>query len=282
MNYYQILGVDETASQDEIKRAYRKLAAINHPDRGGDTSKFQEISQAYDTLGDPDKRSIYDAQRNASNGFGGGTSFHFTGGNFGDIFNEVFKRNSFGDHFAQGNPQPRRKNRDLVLRVRISLEQSFNGTELEASYQTPNKKTETVSIKIPQGIHSGQTIQYPGLGDNSDPTLPRGDLNVTVLVDRNPRFERNGDDLVTYLEISPIEAMIGCSKTVVSLNGISYNINTIPGCKHGTPFIIPDAGFKSLHGKQGNLVAIATIIVPSITDPVLKEQLEKINQELTK
>ena len=284
MDYYQILGIAETASQDEIKQAYRKLAAQHHPDKGGDTATFQSISQAYDTLGDQQKRAQYDAQRNPSQ-FGGGT-FHFTSGNFDDVFSHIFGGNSpfgaggpFGNAFGQQR-QARKKNKDLTIRVKISLRQSYTGAELEASYRIPSGKQETVSIKIPEGVQSGQTIRYPGLGDDSDTSLPRGDLNVTVLVDAEQNYERRGDDVITYITISPIEAMIGCIKTVENLDGEQYTVNVRPGCQHGEMSLISGKGFKNLRGNKGNLIGIIIFNTPAIKDPILKEKLEKINAEI--
>ena len=95
MDFYQTLGVSETATQDEIKRAYRKLAAQHHPDKGGDTAKFQTIAQAYDTLGDENKRAQYDAQRKGMGGFADGAGFHFTSGDINDLFGNMFGGNPF-------------------------------------------------------------------------------------------------------------------------------------------------------------------------------------------
>ena len=280
MDFYQTLGVTETATQDEIKKAYRKLAAQHHPDKGGDTAKFQTIAQAYDTLGDESKRAQYDAQRKGSfNDMGG---FRFTTGDMNDIFNMFGGRNPFEQAFRQQrNQQVRRKNRDLNIKVKISFKQSYTGAELEATYQTPSGKKENVVIKVPEGIQSGQTIRYQGLGDDTDPALPRGDLNVSVMVEHSQNYERRGDDLLVYVLVNPIEAMIGCTKSVENLDGTQMNIIIRPGVQHGTEYVTKGLGFSNLRGARGNLVTVIGIEVPSVTDPKLKEKLEQIYAEIS-
>ena len=197
MDYYKILGVTESASQDEIKKAYRKLAATHHPDKGGDTSTFQGISQAYETLSDPQKRAEYDYSRSGM----GGTQFRFTSGDF-DPFSQMFGGQSPFEHFFRRGPgqqRPQRKNRDLNVRIKIGFKQSYTGTDVEASYQMPSGKKETVIIKVPEGIQSGQVIRYRGMGDDTDPSLPRGDLNVTVMVESSQEYERRGDGPYSHL-----------------------------------------------------------------------------------
>jgi curved DNA-binding protein len=284
MDFYQTLGVQETATQDEIKRAYRKLAAQHHPDKGGDTAKFQTISQAYDTLSDQNKRSQYDAQRKGMGGFADGAGFQFNTGDINDLFN-MFRGggNPFEQAFRQqrAQQQVRRKNRDLNIKVKITFKQSYTGAELEATYQTPSGKKENVVIRVPEGIQSGQTIRYQAMGDDSDPNLPRGDLNVTVMVEHSQNYERRGDDLLAYVLINPIEAMIGCTKTVENLDGTQMNIIIRPGVQHGTEYVTKGLGFSNLRGSKGNLITVIGIEVPAVTDARMKEKLEQIYAEIS-
>lgn len=284
MDFYQTLGIPETASQDEIKKAYRKLATQHHPDKGGDTAKFQTIAQAYDTLGDESKRAQYDAQRKGMGGFADGAGFRFNSGDMNDLFGAMFRGgNPFEQAFRQQRAaqQVRRKNRDLNIKVKISFKQSYTGAELEATYQTPSGKKENVVIKVPPGIQSGQTIRYQGLGDDSDINLPRGDLNVNVTVEHSQNYERRGDDLLVYVLVNPIEAMIGCTKSVENLDGTQMNIIVRPGVQHGTEYVTKGLGFNNLKGIRGNLVTVIGIEVPSVTDPKLKEKLEQIYAEIS-
>jgi len=277
MDYYSTLGVPENAGQDEIKQAYKKLAMKHHPDRGGDTQLFQSISQAYDTLGDPDKRSQYDAERQ---GFGG-QQFHFHTGN-GNPFDQMFGgHNPFESFFNQQVYRHRVKNRDLNIRCTVSFKQSFTGSEFEANYTFPSGKNQTVLIKVPAGIDSGQVIRYGGMGDDSIPNAPRGDLNVTIMVEASQEFTRRGDDLIAFLTINPIEAMLGCTKTVTSLDDTGIRINLQPGVQPGSEYLSKGLGFRNVNsGYRGNLIIHVKLNIPAVTDTKLKSQLETIHAEI--
>ena len=278
---YKTLGIDPTASQDEIKQAYRSLAMKHHPDRnGGNDSKFKDIQGAYATLSDQQKRAEYDQMRN-----GGGSQFRFTSSEgfdpFGDMFGGVPPfggQHPFGDIFGR---QRVRKNRDLNIQCQISLLDSYVGKQLEASYQLPSGRLQSVIINVPPGIEHGATIRYQGLGDDSHPQLQRGKLNVTILVMQDPKFRREGNDLYTHLDISPIEAMIGCRKSVVSINGQHIAIDVRPGVETGVEYAVLGHGFANVNNAmRGRLVAEIRIKTPEITDPALIEKLKLIDHEI--
>jgi DnaJ-class molecular chaperone len=283
MNHYETLGVSETATQDEIKKAYRKLATKHHPDKGGDTATFQKIAQAYDTVGDESKRAQYDVQRQG--GFNNGEFDPFAhaasmGQGWQDV-SSMFGHGTPFEHFFRGaRPQPhRRKNRDLNIRITINFKQSYTGSDLEANYQLPNGKKQTVIINVPAGVQSGQVIRYQEMGDDSDTSLPKGDLNVTVLVEHSNEFERRGDDLIAFCKINPIEAMVGCTKIINHLNGTGIRFNIRPGVQYGTEFVSQGLGFKSLRGNQGNLIIIVLVDIPAIVDPNIKSKFEELYTE---
>lgn len=277
-DYYQTLGVGPSANSEEIKKAYRRLANQHHPDKGGDQAKFKDISVAYDTLSNDQKRQEYDMMRQ-----GGGPQVRFTTGGFQD-FNDIF---GGGNPFGGGHPfndifgRRMQRNRDLNIQCSISLLDSYLGKQLEANYRLPSGRNQTVVINVPPGIQHGETIRYGGLGDDSIPNAPRGHLNVTIIVEPHPNFRREGDDLVTSVSISPIEAMIGCKRTVHSITGKELPIDIRPGVMHDTEFASNGQGFSNPHsGQKGRFVTQIKIATPVITDPTLIEKLKQLNDEI--
>lgn len=281
-DYYQTLGVDPSASQDEIKAAYRKLAMKHHPDRtGGDDTKFKQIQEAYATVGDDAKRAEYEQMRR------GGPQVRFTTGgmpDFAEMFGGAFdpfghRSNPFGDIFGQHRGM--RRNRDLNIQCQITLVDSYQGKQLEASYTLPSGRLQTVVINVPAGIEHGATIRYAGLGDDSHPSLQRGDLNVTILVMPDPKFRREGNDLYTTIDISPIEAMIGCKKVVTSINGVRLNIDVRPGVETGVEYAVTGHGFTNVNNNtRGRLIAQLVIKTPEVIDPAIVERLKQIDEEI--
>ena len=274
MDYYETLGVKKNASQDEIKKAYRSLANKHHPDKGGDQAKFKDISVAYDTLSDPNKRQEYDM---------GGPQVHINSGNFNDVFNNAFQFHfggaggPFGDIFGRRH----HRNRDLNIQCQVTLLDSFVGKQFEASYTLPSGRSQTVVINVPQGVDHGSTIRYQGLGDDSINGMPRGDLNVTILIIPDPLFSRQDNDLYTNLEINPIEAMIGVKKSVKSIDGQVLNIDIRAGVNDGTEYARAGMGFSSMRGgPKGRFVTVVKIKTPAVTNPDLIKRLEKINAEI--
>ena len=272
-DFYSKLGVSQDASQDDIKTAYRSLANKHHPDKGGNQATFKDISVAYDTLSDPQKRQEYDMQQNGSQGGGAGHHFHF---NMNDMFGQ---HPQFTNMFGQGFRQQHR-NKDLNLTVQVSLVEAFNGKQVDATFTLPSGRPQTVSINVPAGIDHGDTIRYSGLGDDSISQIARGNLNVTIQVAPSRDFRRDGNDLITTLEINPIEAMIGCVKPVKTLTGTTVNITVRPGVETGTQYA-NSGGFTNLHSKQsGQFITIIKIKVPAITDPRLIAQLQQLLDQI--
>lgn len=277
-DFYSKLGVSKDASQDDIKKAYRSLANKHHPDKGGNQATFKDISVAYDTLSDPQTRADYDNQQSGHH-FGG-----FPGGGFSHTFNmnDIFGQHSHFSHtFGNGFKQQQR-NTDLNLQVQISLVDSFNGKQLDATFTLPSGKSQTVSINLPAGIDTGDTIRYQGLGDDSIPNISRGNLNVSAVVLPDSKFKREGNDVYTTVEINPIEAMIGCIKTVTTISGDTIAITIKPGDATGTEYATNGLGFTNLHSKQtGRFVSVIKIKVPAITNPDLIAQLQQINSQIS-
>ena len=281
-DYYQTLGVSEQASPEEIKKAYRSLANKHHPDKGGDQAKFKDISVANDILGDPQKRAEYDQQRQ----YGGGQQFHFNTGNpfggghpFGDIFGQG--GNPFGDIFGHMRGQQGRRNRDLNIQCTVSFVDSFHGKQLEANYQLPSGRNQNVVINVPAGIRHGDTIRYSGLGDDSFQGVARGNLNVTILVQPDPIYRRQDDDVYMTVNVTPIEAMIGCKKTIRTLTGQTMDLDIRPGVESGIEYASNGHGFINPNiGNRGRFVSVINIRSTSVTDPVIVERLKQLNDEI--
>ena len=278
IDYYKVLGVNQNASPDEIKKAYRKLANQHHPDKGGDQAIFKDISVAYDTLSDVQKKAEYDHQRQ----FGNGPRVNVHSGNFQD-FADIFGHNPFantpfGDIFGRQT----RRNRDLNIQCQITLLDSYQGKQLEANFTLPSGRQQTVVINVPAGVSSGETIRYPGFGDDSHPAMPRGNLNVTVVVLPDSTFRRINDDLYTDISINPIEAMIGCRKKVRTIVGKEMEIDIRPGVETGTEYAADGLGFINPHsGGRGRFVSVLHIRTPIIQDPNIISQLRQINQQIS-
>jgi curved DNA-binding protein len=272
MDYYQILGLQPSATAEEIKKAYRSLAMKHHPDRGGDQAKFKDISVAHDTLSDSQKRAEYDQMRQ------GGPQVRFSTGGFQD-FNDIFGgRNPFGDIFGQ---RSMRRNRDLNIQCQITLVESYFGKQVEANYTLPSGKPQTVIINIPPGISHGETIRYQGLGDDTIPGAPRGNLNVTIVVRGDELYNRVGDDLYTTIYVNPIEAMIGCRKKIKFIDGSEKEIDIRAGVESGVEFASGGYGFSNPHsGRKGKFVAVVNIKSMPVTDPMLVAKLKDLNNEL--
>jgi len=280
MDYYSTLGVPKGASEDEIKKAYRKLAMQHHPDRGGDATQFQKIQEAYATLGDPQKRQEYDHPQPQ----GGGFQFHFGGG--GSPFDDIFAQFGFAqpgqDPFAHMRQQQRR-NKDLRIHIRMTLAETLKEQTKTVSVQTTTGERQTVNVQIPRGVTNGSQIKYPGLGDNMFNTLPRGDLYVVFAIEEDPLFSVSGMDIVYQLNLGVVDAMLGTTADIPSLEGRVFNINIPAGTAPGTKLRIPNQGLYHLDHNghiRGSLIVSVEITVPKATTPEQINLLQRLKDIL--
>jgi DnaJ-class molecular chaperone len=272
MDYYSTLGVSKGASEDEIKKAYRKLAMQHHPDRGGDQNKFQKIQEAYDTLGNAHKRQQYDNPQ--PQGFGGeGFHFQFNGGSG---FEDIFAQFGFGGPFQQ-----QRKNKDLRIQIELDLVSTLYDQNKTVSVQTTTGTRETVQVNIPRGIRSGQQMRFPGLGDNMFNTIPRGDLFVHFAVRPDPQFAVEGDDVVYHVSIDALDAITGTTIDVPNLESKVYRMTVPAGTTHGTRMRLPNQGLYNLNQPtRGHLIVEIQLSVAARTSDEavrLAQQLKSLN-----
>lgn len=266
MDAYKILGVNRNATDDEIKRAYRKLASQYHPDKGGDTAKFQEIQTAYDTLSDPAKRQQHDNPNPFQNNFDNGFEFHFSNGNPQDIFRQFFSAAGGRNPFNQRAQQPRR-NKDLRVQLTVQLSDTLQEHKKTISYQTTKGEQFQIEVTIPRGVSNGTTIKYPHMGDNVIESLTRGDLYVIIIVNNDTSCEVHGINIVTFLEIDCIEAMTGTEKSVRGLANKEYLIKIPPGCQHDTKFRMQAQGLCQMNSSTiGDFIVITKIKVPTLNE----------------
>lgn len=274
MDYYSTLGLKRGASEDEIKTAYRKLAMKHHPDRGGDQNKFKEISTAYESLTNPEKKRIIDmgGDPNAQPGMGGFNQgpfeFHFGTGDLNDLFG------NFG--FGGFGRQPLRKNKSLNINVEITLEDVLKGKDLNAEISIPGGKNKIINISIPPGIEHGQQIRYEGMGDNSIPNLRPGDLFVNVLIRDHSIFKRENTSLVLEKEISVWDAILGSSLDIETLDNKTLSISIPAGTQPETVLSCRGEGLPHMRTRQrGNLLIKIKIRIPRNLTTDQKKSIEQ-------
>ncbi|WP_086224610.1 MULTISPECIES: DnaJ C-terminal domain-containing protein [Campylobacter] len=287
---YETLGISKDASSDEIKKAYRKLARQYHPDINkdpGTEEKFKEINAAYEILSDETKRKQYDQYGDS---MFGGQSFHdFSRENFGgnadfnDILNQLFgnfggagrsKRGFSGfssagfggfDGFDQGFGQ----NLDIQARINISLELAVNGGDYEFSING-----EKIKIKIPAGLNSGEKLRARNKGKSAG--SHRGDLIITVNIEEDKEYKRDGDDLYKNLDLTLKTALFG-DKIDVKTFKKDVSIKIPPNTKNGQKIRLKGYGVKNRKSNiYGDMYLVTNIILPDIEriDPQLRDMLQ--------
>jgi DnaJ-class molecular chaperone len=294
-DYYQILGVDENASQAEIKKAYRKLAKEYHPDKHqGDKraeDRFKEISDAYSVLNNEKKRKEYNTIRNSP--FGGDGGFNFQGvrpggfhfessGGFDDIsniFSNLFGgsnkggRSSFGsginfEDFAYNRQrQSPVQGRDIEAEITIGFEMAANGGETILNTGRGKK----VKIKIPPGIENGKRIKIKGQGENPGGGALPGNFYVKINVAPHPEFERKSNDIYSIAKINMAEALLGTEIYVKTIKGKKVKLKIPPRTSSGKTFRLPGMGIVSKSGKGDHNVKVMVVVPENLTSSQIKK-----------
>lgn len=276
MDYYNILGVKQNASDEEIKKAYRKLAMKHHPDRGGDEKKFKEISTAYDVLSDPQKRQMFDAGIDPNNqnnqGFYRQGPFEFHMGGVPPGMEDIFSSFGFGPGFAR-----HRKNKNISINVEINLEDVLTGKDINAEITLPSGQRKIINISVPPGIEHGQQIKYQGMGDNSIPSIRAGDLIVNVAVKNNTKFIREGSNLILEKIISAWDAILGTNIDILTLDNKTLNIKIPAGTQPETMLRITGEGVPNMRNQiKGHLLLRIKIEIPKNLSQQDRQIIERL------
>jgi curved DNA-binding protein len=283
-DYYSVLGVPHTASEAEIKSAYRKLARKYHPDVSKERDaeeRFKDIAEAYQTLKDPEKRAAYDqlGAQQPGEDFRPPPDWQQRYSDSQFSFDDI----DLADLFAGLRGAGSRRNRgpvpgqDYEAVVHLTLEQAFNGTQVNVDLSMPEYDAEGVmhrvpqvfNARIPKGVSDGQRMRVPGKGGAGFNGGRPGDLYLTIALHPHPLFRVSGHDLYLDLPLAPWEAVLGTSIEVPTPAG-KVRLKVPAGTRAGQQLRLPKRGLPKPHDGAGDLYAIAQIVVPS--EPTAQER----------
>jgi len=283
-DYYEVLGVDKSASQDEIKRAFRKQAVKLHPDKEtGDEAKFKELNEAYEVLSNEQKKQAYDQFGHAAgaeqagggqnpygqgNPFGDGVQFDFSGfggGGMGDLF-EMFFRGA------------QNQTRDVEIALTIDFMDAAKGTTKELSLRVADRKSggrkqEDIKVKIPAGIDDGQSIKLEGKGE-VNPQGQRGDLYVHVRVRPHKSLRREGANIISEITLDMVDAALGTEVDIETLDG-EVTVKIPAGSGPGKVVKISGEGLPIIGtNRKGDHLIVINVEVPKKLNTKQRKALE--------
>jgi curved DNA-binding protein len=300
-DYYQTLGVDKSASQAEVQRAYRKLARKFHPDintSGDAEEKFKQINEAYEVLGDPDKRKKYDQVGSSWNedfdfhGGHGADEMHFSfrsddPGQFSDFFQNLFG-GGWG-YRRSGDMEEgvrRRRGEDHQATIEITLQDAFQGSKKTVELERidfdpggiPARLRKRYDITIPRGVTDGSLIRLAGQGGAGSGGGPEGDLYLKVRILPDPQFGVRDHDLITSVDITPWEAALGAKIQLATIDG-RINLAVPPGTQSGQTLRLRGKGMPINEGTSGDLLVNVRIVVPPHLSASEKHLFEELSRE---
>ncbi|GHC05729.1 DnaJ C-terminal domain-containing protein [Cerasicoccus arenae] len=305
-DYYQTLGVKKDATADEIKKAFRALARVHHPDkakpddRPAAEAKFKEISEAYDVLGDAEKRTKYDqlganwnqygsagpGQRGGYRRAGGGPQdydFHFGGTGFSDFFEQFFSGGGggFDPYGGAGRQRAPARGQDMEAEIMVPLNEAYSGAErtirLErVNSQTGERQENSYKVRIPAGVKNGQRIRLSGQGERGASAVS-GDLYLRVRLAAHPDYQVQDADLIYTLELPAWDAALGASKEIPLPDSKRVRITVPAGARTGSRVRLRGLGLPKKDGKGDIFVEYAVYAPDPQTDEV-RQLWEKLRE----
>ena len=311
-DYYKTLGVERTATADQIKKAFRKLAMKHHPDAGGDEAKFKEINEAYEVLSDEKKRSLYDQYGTANehqipqgwgdgtytytsygdgaggfSGFGGSGGFGGFGGmNWADILESIrHGEGAFGTDwdFPGANAGPR-KGQDMNVSLTVSFEEAFRGVEKRVTVRIPGKsEADTLTVKVPAGAVDGGRLRFKGRGGLGEAGGEAGDLLITTRIAEHPYYERDKADVIVHTPVTVAEAALGASIIIAAPDGTKVRVKVPAGSQDGAVLTIKGKGAPDIKakGRVGDLLIKLEVSVPKTLNEGQRQALEDFKAATT-
>jgi curved DNA-binding protein len=295
-DYYASLGLERGASDDDIKKAYRRLARKYHPDvskEAGAEEKFKEIAEAYQTLKDPEKRAAYDQLGSHAAGQEfepppswqqqySGTPFSADDIDLSDLFAHLRGGGVGGGARGRGARMPM-PGHDYEIAVAISIDEAFNGTQIDLDLNMPeydeqgrlHRVPRTVRARIPKGATDGQRLRLPGKGGKGLNGGRDGDLYLNISLRPHPLYRANGHDLYLDLPLAPWEAVLGTSVEVPTPGGV-VRLKVPAGTQAGRQLRLPQRGLPTPKGGHGDLYAIVQIVVPGTIGDAEREFYQKL------
>jgi curved DNA-binding protein len=299
-DYYEILGVARDASQDAIKKAYRKLARKYHPDVSKEKDaeeRFKEINEAHQTLSDPEKRAAYDqlGRYQAGEEFrpppGWERQFRFEQGNLDDFIDlgELFEH--FGGFGRRGGARAGRgggfamPGQDYEVTAHLTLEEIYHGAEVSLDLSAPEvtpdgairRVPKTVRVRVPKGATDGQRLRVPGKGGPGVNGGPPGDLYLNITLRPHRLFKASGHDLYLELPVTPWEAVLGSEVEVPTLSG-RVKVTVPPSSRAGQKLRLTGRGLPTPKGGHGDLYCVLQVVTPTVLSDREKQLYEELGR----